>query len=215
MEIFEIGISVINNCGMNSLALPVVHPAFQKLKRAGRFLHLAAGGLILLHALSHLNQPHSSPLYLACLLFMAVDIFILVMAGKNIAADLPMVNLFFRLVEIIFFLGIGITSCIHGEWITGAGHALMSAAYGYLFMCEKRMVTEEYVALHHTGITIPSLPQSRFFIWSNIDHIEAQYDSITIAASGDKSYHFDLRHNLQFEELDQIHEFCRHYLQQA
>ena len=197
---------------MNSLALPVVHPAFQKLKRAGRVLHLAAGGLILIHALSHLNTPNSSPVYLGCLLFMAVDIFILVMAGKNIAADLPVVNLSFRLIEIIFFLGIGITCCIHSEWIVGAGHALMCGAYGYLFLCEKRMLTSEYVALHHTGITIPALPESRFVIWSNIDRIEAQYDSITIAASGDKSYHFDLRQNLRFEELDQIHEFCRHYL---
>jgi hypothetical protein len=199
---------------MNSLALPVVHPAFQKLKRAGRFLHLIAGGLILIHALSHFNQPHSSPVYLACLLFMAVDIFILVMAGKNIAAEMPLVNLFFRLVEIIFFLGIGINSCIHGEWIVGAGHALLSGAYGYLFWCEKRMSTDEYVALHHSGITLPALPKSRFLIWSNINHIEAQYDSITIAASGDKSFHFNLRQNLQFEELDQIHEFCRHYLKQ-
>jgi len=200
---------------MNSLALPVVHPAFQKLKGAGRLLHLTAGGLILVHALSHINQPHSSPIFLGCLVFMAVDIFILAMAGKNIAADLPLVNLFFRLIEIIFFLGIGLNSCLHGEWVVGAGHALMSAAYGYLFWCEKRMLTSEYVAIHHTGITIPALPESRFVIWSNINHIDAQYDSITIAASGDKSYHFDLRKNLQFEELDQIHEFCRHYLKQG
>jgi hypothetical protein len=197
---------------MNSLALPVVHPAFQKLKRAGRLLHLAAGGLILVHALSHLNQPHSSPVYLGCLLFMAVDIIILVVAGKNIAADMPLVNLFFRLIEIIFFLGIGLTSFLGGEWITGGGHILFCLSYGYLFWCEKKMLTGEFVALHHTGITIPALPESRFFIWSNIDRIEAQYDSITISASGDKSYHFDLRQNLQFEELDQIHEFCRHYL---
>jgi hypothetical protein len=115
-------------------------------------------------------------------------------------------------VEIIFFLGIGITCCLTGEWLIGAGHILMSLAYVYLFWCEKKMLNTEYVALHHTGITIPALPDSRFFIWSNIDHIDAQYDSITIAASGDKSYHFDLRQNLQFEELDQIHEFCRHYL---
>jgi hypothetical protein len=197
---------------MNSLALPVVHPAFQKLKRAGRFLHLAAGGLILVHALSHFNQPHSSPVYLGCLLFMAVDIIILVVAGKNIAADMPLVNLFFRLIEIIFFLGIGITSFMSEEWITGSGHILFCLSYGYLFWCEKKMLTSEFVALHHTGITIPALPESRFFIWSNIDRIEAQYDSITISASGDKSYHFDLQQNLQFEELDQIHEFCRHYL---
>jgi hypothetical protein len=199
---------------MNSLALPVVHPAFQKLKRAGRFLHLAAGGLILVHALSHINQPHSSPVYLGCLVFMAVDIIILVVAGKNIAADMPLVNLFFRLVEIIFFLGIGIHSCLAGDFITGSGHILLTLAYVYLFWCEKKMLTEEFVALHHTGITIPGLPESRFLIWSNIDHIEAQYDSITIAASGQKNYHFNLQKNLQFEELDQIHEFCRHYLKQ-
>jgi hypothetical protein len=199
---------------MDSLALPVVHPAFQKLKRAGRFLHIAAAGLILVHALSHINQPDSSPLYLGCLFFMAVDILILAVAGKNIAADLPIVNLFFRLVEIIFFLGIGIACFLGSEWWTGGGHILMTLAYLYLFRCEKRMLTTEYVALHHTGITIPALPDSHFLIWSHIDRIEAQYDSITIAASDKKSYHFDLRSNLQFEELDQIHEFCRHYLKQ-
>jgi hypothetical protein len=199
---------------MDSLALPVVHPAFQKLKRAGRFLHLAAGGLILVHALSHINQPDSSPVYLGCLLFMAIDIFILAVAGKNIAADMPIVNLFFRLVEIIFFLGIGIACFLGHEWWTSGGHILMTLAYLYLFRCEKRMLTTEYVALHHTGITIPALPDSHFLIWSHIDRIEAQYDSITIAASDNKSYHFDLRNNLQFEELDQIHEFCRHYLKQ-
>ncbi|MCS3796998.1 hypothetical protein [Niastella sp. OAS944] len=199
---------------MDSLALPVVHPAFQKLKGAGRFLHLAAGGLILVHALSHINQPDSSPVYLGCLLFMAIDIFILAVAAKNIAADMPIVNLFFRFVEIIFFLGIGIACLMNREWWTGGGHILMSLAYLYLFRCEKRMLTTEYVALHHTGITIPALPDSHFLIWSHVDRIEAQYDSITIAASDNKSYHFDLRNNLQFEELDQIHEFCRHYLKQ-
>ena len=127
----------------------------------------------------------------------------------------PLVNLFFRLVEIIFFLGIGITSCMGAEWVTGVGHIVVSLAYVYLFWCEKKMLTGEFVALHHTGITIPGLPDSRFIFWSNINRIEAQYDSITIAASGDKSYRFDLQKNLQFEELDQIHEFCRHYLKQA
>ena len=134
------------------------------------------------------------------------------MAGKNIAAELPMVNLFFRLIEIIFFLGIGITSCLGNEWLTGFGHILMSLAYMYLFFCEKKALTAEYVALHHSGISIPDLPESRFIIWTNVNRIEAQYDSITITASDDKLYHFDLQKNLQFEELDQIHEFCRHYL---
>ena len=197
---------------MNSLAIPVVHPAFQKLRHSGRYLHLAAGILLLVHAISHLQQPHTSPVYLGCLGFMALDIFILVMAGKNIAAELPLVNFFFRWVEILFFLGIGITLCVNGGWVMATVHFLLSGAYLYLFWCEKKLLYAEFVAIHHSGITIPNLPESRFIIWSNINQITAQYDQIAIEASGDRSYRFDLQKNLQFEELDQIHEFCRHYL---
>jgi hypothetical protein len=200
---------------MNSLALPVVHPAFQKLKRSGRFLHLTAGGLIMVHAISHVSQPHSSPVYIGCLLFMAVDIFILVMAGKNIAADMPIVNLFFRLIEVVFFLGICITLLLESHWVMGTIHGLIGLAYSYLFWCEKKALYNEQVAIHHTGISLPALPDNRFLIWTQIDRIEAQYDSITINTSEPQSYHFDLRKNLQFEELDQIHELCRHYLGNA
>jgi hypothetical protein len=197
---------------MNSLSLPVVHPSFQKLKHAGRLLHLTAGGLILVHAISHFNQPQSSPVYLGCLLLMALDIFILVFAGKNILLDMPKVNLFFRLTEILFFLGIGIMLLVESKWFMGTVHLVLSVVYSYLFYCEKNVNSEEYVAIHHTGISIPALPDSKFFLWSNINQVDAQYDCITINTSFDKSYQFDLRKNLAFEELDQIHEFCRHYL---
>lgn len=197
---------------MNSLSLPVVHPSFQKLKHAGRLLHLAAGGLILVHAISHFNQPQSSPIYLGCLLLMALDIFILVFAGKNILIHMPRVNLFFRLAEILFFLGIGITLFIESKWFMGSLHLVLCLVYSYLFYCEKNVNSEEYVAIHHTGISIPSLPDNKFFLWSHINGVEAQYDCITINTAADKSYQFDLRKNLAFEELDQIHEFCRHYL---
>lgn len=197
---------------MNSLSLPIVHPAFENLKRSGRVLHLAAGILILVHAISHFNQPHSSPIYLGCLLLIAVDIFILVVAGKNLLITLPRVNLFFRFVEFLFFLGIGVTLLFDKSWIAGSIHVLLSGVYIYLFHCERRVLTDEYVAIHHTGITIPALPEQQFFIWSNINRIDARYDCITIDTSLNKSYHFNLRRNLAFEELDQIHEFCRHYL---
>lgn len=197
---------------MNSLSLPVVHPSFQKLKHAGRLLHLTAGGLILVHAISHFNQPQSSPIYLGCLLLMALDIFILVFAGKNILMDMPKVNLFFRLTEILFFLGIGIMLFIDSKWVMGSLHLALCLVYSYLFYCEKKANSQEYVAIHHTGISIPSLPENKFFLWSHINQVEAQYDCITINTSADKSYQFDLRENLAFEELDQIHEFCRHYL---
>jgi hypothetical protein len=197
---------------MNSLALPVVHPAFQKLKRSGRFFHLTAGALILVHGISHLREPHFSPVYLGCLFLIAVDIFILVLAGKNLVVDMPRVNLFFRLVEVIFFTGIGVTMFVQSRWLTGGIHIVLSIAYIYLFYCEKRLHKEEFVAIFHSGVSVPALPESKFFIWTHIEDIDARYDSITISTSLNKSYTFDLRKNLAFEELDQIHEFCRHYL---
>ncbi|MFT3823617.1 MAG: hypothetical protein QM731_06830 [Chitinophagaceae bacterium] len=196
---------------MNSLALPIVHPGFENLKRSGRVLHFAAAGLILAHAISHFSQPHSSPLYLGCLLLIAVDIFILVFAGGNILTELPRVNLFFRLVEFLFFLGIGITMFFEKKWLLGSVHVVLSSAYCYLLYCEKKANTEEFVAIHHTGVSIPALPENKFLIWSQVDHIDAYYDSITINTT-EKTYQFDLRKNLAFEEMDQIHEFCRHYL---
>jgi hypothetical protein len=197
---------------MDSLSLPVMHPSFQRLKHSGRLLHFTAGGLILAHAVSHFREPHPNPVYLGCLLLMAVDIFILVLAGRNILTDMPRMNLFFRLTEILFFVGIGITQFTEGRWLMGSMHVFLGFVYSYLFYCEKKISSEEYVAIHHTGVTVPALPESKFFIWSNINGIDARYDHIVINTSSDKSYRFDLRENLAFEELDQIHEFCRHYL---
>jgi hypothetical protein len=197
---------------MNSLALPVVHPAFQKLKRSGRLFHLTAGALILVHGISHLREPHTNPLYLGCLFLIAVDIFILVLAVKNLVVDMPRVNLFFRLVEIVFFVGIGVTMFVAKNWLAGSTHLVLSIAYIYLFYCEKRLHKEEFVAIFHSGVSVPALPENKFFIWTHIEDIDARYDSITINTSLKKSYTFDLRKNLAFEELDQIHEFCRHYL---
>jgi hypothetical protein len=41
---------------MDSISLPVVHPAFERLKRSGTGLHVLAGLLILTHALSHFRH---------------------------------------------------------------------------------------------------------------------------------------------------------------
>jgi hypothetical protein len=142
----------------------------------------------------------------------ALDIFILVFAGRQVLLTRPKVNLFFRFVEFLFFLGISVLLFFERKWLMGSMHLSLSIIYIYLFYCEKNIIYGEYVAIHHTGITIPALPESKFYIWSNISRIIANYDSITIETSLDKTYHFQLKENLQFEELDQIHEFCRHYL---
>ena len=175
-------------------------------------LHLTAGGLILAHAISHYSQPQASAVYFWCQFILALDIFILVFAGRQVLATLPNVNLFFRFIEFLFFLGIAVLLFFEKKWLTGSIHLGLSFIYIYLFYCERSSIHGEYIAIHHTGITIPALPESRFYIWSNITSIDAHYDSIPIETSLNKTYRFNLKENLQFEELDQIHEFCRHYL---
>jgi len=197
---------------MNSLSIPVVHPAFEKLKRSGRLLHFTAGIVIISHAISHINQPHSSQLYFWCQIIFGLDIFLLVFMGRNILQSMPKVNLFFRAAEALFFLCIGILLLLKLSWVSGIFHAGISLVYCYLLYCERRVNSEEMVSIHHTGVTIPNLPDSKFLLWSHINKLQARYDSIEIETSESKHIRFDFRRNLQFEELDQIHEFCRHYL---
>ncbi|HMH21576.1 MAG TPA: hypothetical protein VK563_07365 [Puia sp.] len=197
---------------MNSLSLPVVHPSFERLKRSGIWLHITAGLIILTHAFSHLHQQESNAVYFWCQLLIAVDIFVLVFAGGNVLSALPKVNLFFRLIEILFFLGIGLTMLLAGKLVPAIVHIGLSLIYSYLFYCERGLRSEEILAFHHTGITLPGLPERRFLYWTHINKVEAHYDSILIHTSLDEDIRLNLRKNLDFAELEQIHEFCRYYL---
>ena len=197
---------------MDSISLPVVAPAFERLKRSGTWLHLIAGVLILTHAVSHFRGEESHTLYFWCQLIISLDIFLLVLAGKDILRQLPKVNLFFRLVEIIFFLGIGLLMLLQGHLGIAIVHLRLSIGYGYLFYCEKRFRSEELLSFHHTGITIPGMPESRFLLWSHVNDVETFYDSIHISTSEKENLSFDLRTNLEFGQLEQIHQFCRFYL---
>jgi hypothetical protein len=197
---------------MDSISLPVVAPAFERLKRSGTWLHLTAGVLILTHAISHFRGEESHTLYFWCQLIISLDIFLLVLAGKDILRQLPGVNLFFRLVEVIFFLGIGTLMLLQGHLVIAIIHLSLSVGYAYLFYCEKRFRSEELLSFHHTGITIPGLPESRFLLWSHVNEVETFYDSIHISTSQKENLIFDLRTNLEFGQLEHIHRFCRFYL---
>lgn len=197
---------------MDPISLPVIHPAFEKLKRYGNGWHIAAGLLILTHALSHIHSQESRPVYFWCQLIISLDIFILVFAGKDMLIQLPRVNLFFRLVEITFFLGIGLIMLSAGNLALATIHIGLSIAYTCLFYCERKLREQELLSFHHIGVSIPGLPQSRFLSWTNINAVNVNYDSIRISTSLDKDIHFEWRKNLEFAELEQIHEFCRHYL---
>jgi hypothetical protein len=197
---------------MDSISLPVVAPTFERLKRSGTWLHLTAGLLILTHAISHFRGEESHTLYFWCMLIISLDIFLLVLAGKDILRQLPKVNLFFRFVEIIFFLGIGTMMLLQGHLAIAIIHLSLSVGYSYLFYCEKRFRSEELLSFHHTGITIPGLPESRFLLWTHVNAVETFYDSIHISTSEKENLIFDLRTNLEFGQLEHIHQFCRFYL---
>ena len=197
---------------MNALAISIVHPAYENLKRMGRFLHFVAGLLILVNAIHQLQQPQLNHLYFWCQLIVGIDILIVVFINRNLVQELPGMNMVFRFIESIIFLGAAAILLTESNWIMGTILIIISAAYGYLLYCEKRCKTAELVKFNHTGITISGIPQSEFFLWSRINNIDIRYDSISISTSDNKKLYFSLRQNLQFEELDQIHEFCRHYL---
>lgn len=197
---------------MDSISLPVVAPAFERLKRSGTWLHLAAGVLILTHAICHFRSEESHTLYFWCQLIISLDIFLLVLAGKDVLRQLPRVNLFFRFVEIVFFLCIGILMLVQGHIIIAVVHLSLSIGYCYLFYCEKRFRSEELLSFHHTGITVPGLPESRFLLWSHVNEVETFYDSVHISTAQQENLVFDLRRNLEFGQVEHIHQFCQFYL---
>jgi len=197
---------------MNGLAIAIIHPAYEKLKRTGRPLHFIAALLILFNAIHQLQQPILNHLYFWCQLFIGIDILIVAITNRNLVLELPKMNTVFRFIECVLFLGAAAIMLLENNWIMGIVLLLVSASYAYFLYCEQKINTEEMVKFNHIGITISGMPQSEFFLWSRINHVDIRYDSISIDTAGNKKYRFSLRQNLQFEELDQIHEFCRHYL---
>jgi hypothetical protein len=197
---------------MDSLSLSVIHPPSEKLKRSGTWLHIAAGLLIITHAFTHFREEGSHAIYFWCQLIISLDIFILALAGGDTLRQLPRVNLFFRIVEILFFLGIGLIMLLEGKPVPATIHVGLSLAYTYLFYCEKSLRPVDLLSFHHIGVTIPGVPEDKFLLWTHINDVEANYDSIRISTSEAEDLHYDLQKNLGFVELEQIHEFCRHYL---
>jgi hypothetical protein len=197
---------------MDAISFPVVAPKCQRLKSNGAWLHLLAGALILAHAISHFRGESSHTLYFWCQLIISIDIFLLVLVGRDILRQTPRVNLFFRTVEIVFFLGIGVVMLVEHHQVAGIFHLLLAVGYCYLLYFERSLRSEETLSIHHTGVTIPDIPESRFLYWTHINDLTATYDSIGICTSDNKDLRFELRRNLQFEDLERIQAFCRFYL---
>jgi hypothetical protein len=197
---------------MDAISLPVIAPRLDRLKRTSGRLHLLAAALILAHAVSHFRGETTHTLYFWCLLIISLDIFLLVLVGRELLLQMPRINLLFRFVEIVFFLGIGSLMFVEGSPVTGLFHLLLGIAYGYLYYCERIFRREETLSIHHTGITIPDVPESRFLYWTHINKIVANYHGIDITTAGDKPLRFQFRNNLNFEELEKVQAFCHFYL---
>ena len=196
---------------MNGISLPVIHPAFERLKNSGRLLHLIAAVILIGHALSHQGESYN-PVYFWCQIIFAIDILLLVFMGRNLAVNMPGINAFFRLVEFLFFIGISILLLLEAKWFQGSFHAFLGGIYLYLFYCERRLLQTESISIFHTGISIPGLPGNKFLLWTQVNDLKVSYDSIHIHTTAEHWMNFNFRSNLSFDELDQIHDFCRHYL---
>jgi len=200
-----------NNCCVNDLSFPVIHPAFERLKHSGRVLHLVAAIVLIAHALGHLGESYN-PVYFSCQLIFAIDILLLIFLSRNIALTMPGVNAFFRLMEVLFFFGIAVLLFIERSWIQAAFHLTLGSLYTYLFHCERKLRAEQTVCIYHSGVLLPGLPSNKFLFWTEINRLHANYSSIEIETASKELMKLEFSYNLSFDELDQIHEFCQHYL---
>ncbi len=193
-------------------SLRIVHPAFELLKRSASFLHFIAASLIILNAVHQLQQLHSNQVLCYSQIFIGADIMILIFFAGAAVAEAPRLNLFFRFVEVIFLIGIGISLVDNGHLLMGWIHILFSGAYFFLFYREKRITKNESVDISQTGITIPDFLNDTEISWADVKSIIPRYHSIIIETLRNKKIQFQLRQNLKIEELEQIDEFCRKHV---
>lgn len=193
-------------------SIPVVHPAFELLKRSARLLHLVAATVILVNALYQWQQYNASHLLCITQLIIAADIFVLSFAGGSLLSESPRLNLIFRLIEAAVLLGIGLNLVQNDHTLMGYVHLLLSASFFLLFYRERRMARAEAVNISHTGITLPNFIRDAEISWGDIQQIVPYYQTIVIETFRRRKIQFTLRKNLKIEELEQINEFCQKHL---
>ena len=196
----------------NQYSIPVVHPAFELLKRSARILHFLAASVIVINAV-HLLQVHNENKVLCYTqLVIAADIFLLVFFGGVLLIEAPRLNLIFRLIESLTLMGIAFTLVNDGHNWYGFMHLIVAAGYLFLFYREWRVIRSEAVDIKPTGITVPNFVKDAEIGWHEIKTIIPKYHSIIIETLRHKKIEFNLRRNLKIDELEQIDEFCRKHL---
>ncbi|MEO5892803.1 MAG: hypothetical protein ABIQ31_21315 [Ferruginibacter sp.] len=192
--------------------LPVIHPAFELLKRSARMLHFIGASIILINGLHLLQEAGSGKLLCYFQLVIAAEIFLVIFLAKTLLIDSPGLNVFFRIIESLTLMGIAFTLISYGYSFAGWIHLFISASYFFLFYREWRIMRSESVNIRQTGITIPNFIKDEEIGWPEVKSIIPKYHSIIIETFRNKRVQFQLRRNLKIEELQQIDEFCRQHL---
>lgn len=192
--------------------LPVVHPAFELLKRSARILHFIAASVILINAI-HILQAHDGNKVLCYTqMVIAADIFMLVFFGGVVLIEAPRLNLVFRLIEALTLFGISVTLIEDGHSWFGLLHLVASFGYLFLFYREWRVIRSEAVDIKATGISFPNFVKDAEIGWNEIKSIIPKYHSIIIETFRNQKIEFNLRQNLKIDELEQIDDFCKKHL---
>lgn len=154
---------------------------------------------------------------LSCYLqvIIAAVIYMMLVPCKSLMVTSPGLNVFFRVIKSITFVGIGFALISNGHTISGWVHLFLSGGYLFLFSREWRIMCSESISIKHTGVSIPNFMMEMEIIWPEIKSINITSQSICIETFRNKRIHFRWRKNLKIEELQQIDEFCRQHLMSA
>ena len=191
------------------LSVSIVHPAYSNLKKISPILHFLAGTVFLAAATYEFRMDNRITAF--CEIVIAIDV-ITVAFIRGFAEDSTRLNATFRLIEVLVFGGLTILAILDQSWATTILLALATGMYYYVFHCERKIINSERVSVHHLGVTISNFPKDKELDWEQIQQLEALPHSITIRTIQNKTHRFEFQKAIAFDELEQIHEFCRHYL---
>ena len=191
------------------LSVSIVHPAYKNLKKYSPLLHFFAGLIFLAGAYYEFKTNNRITAF--CELVIGLDVITLSFM-KEFAEESSRLNTLFRLIEVIVFAGLFILALLDRSWITASLLLLITGMYSYVFHCERKLMQQEKVSIHHLGVTISSFPKDKQLYWEQIASIEALPHSITIFTQKQREFRFEFQKAIALAELEQIHEFCGHYL---
>lgn len=204
------GISQSKPTAMASpLSVSIVHPAYSNLKKISPILHFLAGTVFIAAATYEFRMDNRITAF--CEIVIGIDVIALAFM-RGFAEESSRLNATFRLIEVMVFGGLTILAGLEQSWITTSLMALATGMYYYVFHCERKTINNERVSVHHLGVTISNFPKDKELDWEHIQELQALPHSITIRTVHNKTHRFEFQKAIAFDELEQIHEFCQHYL---